>query len=311
MIIQRKTVYLDTLQTLRAFAAINVVVLHAIRTAADYELGLTGLEWLGSWGRSGVDFFFVLSGYLMFHLHGCGGISTRLFAQRRIVRIVPIYWLLTGSYIGILAVFPVLFREAEFDISHIFSSLFFVSNWVKGMYPYIGPGWTLEYEIIFYGIFACTLAVQGLTSIQRLATIAGAIFILVQLTAVGEVAYEFCLGMLAALLRERIACASRQGVLVTCLLLGSILYVGAIWHGQELPRWALYGIPATLIVFALGSLQQLDLPLGRLLGDASYSIYLIQMFTIPFVAKAWDFMGVSRELSSFFVPIVVAVTIIS
>lgn len=303
-----KKVYLDNLQILRAFAALNVVVYHAVISAADYQIGPTGLEWLGEWGRSGVDFFFVLSGYLMFRLHGGANISAKLFTLRRIVRIVPIYWLLTCFYVALVALMPMLFREADFDLSYALWSLLFVSQWIEGSQPYIGPGWTLEYEMIFYGIFALTLTVPRLSGFRLALAIMSSIIMLVLFTKIGSIAYCFCIGIGAAVLRERCAWVIQKRVLVIILMVGLVLYIGTIGHDRILVRWIQYGVPAALIVLALGSMPQLHFSLGVVLGDASYSIYLVQMFTIPFVGKIWGLLSLDTGLSVIFVPIVIVIT---
>jgi peptidoglycan/LPS O-acetylase OafA/YrhL len=73
---------LNNLQVLRAFAAVSVALYHTFYI-------LPGMQIFGSFG---VDVFFVISGYIMARiLHK----SPDFFLRRRIIRIVPPYWLFT------------------------------------------------------------------------------------------------------------------------------------------------------------------------------------------------------------------------
>ncbi len=85
------------LDALRAIAALGVLLSHA-----SYESGATALASYGSLtaqGVAGVTVFFVLSGFLLYRpflaadLDGLRGVRLRDYARRRLLRIVPAYWL--------------------------------------------------------------------------------------------------------------------------------------------------------------------------------------------------------------------------
>jgi len=93
-----------TIQALRAVAALLVVPLHAFETWGErVDSVAPGVKWDN--GAAGVDIFFVISGFVMV-------ISSRrlvdradawlIFLRHRVLRIVPLYWLLTT--VKILAV---------------------------------------------------------------------------------------------------------------------------------------------------------------------------------------------------------------
>jgi exopolysaccharide production protein ExoZ len=143
---------LSNLQVLRGVAALGVVFFHT-----DYRLA-------GDWHTEffGVSTFFVISGFIM-----C--LVTRNnaddFLQKRLVRIVPLYWLST------LAVLVVMFGFAIFDMStwtsgladrpgeslwsYVGRSLFFFP--FEDKYPILNVGWSLNFEMYFYLIFAAAL----------------------------------------------------------------------------------------------------------------------------------------------------------
>src|ERR1700743_3794055 len=86
------------LQALRAIAAWMVIADHALLavTRGDPSSSVTSLAW--ALGDGGVYIFFVISGFIMVHISwndfGQPGAAQR-FMRRRIVRIVPLYWLAT------------------------------------------------------------------------------------------------------------------------------------------------------------------------------------------------------------------------
>jgi exopolysaccharide production protein ExoZ len=88
-----------TIQALRAVAALLVVLLHAFETWGErVDPAAPGVNWDN--GAAGVDIFFIISGFVMV-------ISSRrlvdqagawlIFLRHRVVRIVPLYWLLTKT----------------------------------------------------------------------------------------------------------------------------------------------------------------------------------------------------------------------
>jgi len=170
---------LDSIQVLRAVAAIGVVFTHAITRlstsfpgASEHAL-FTGLGGQLTVGDAGVDLFFVISGFIMLHVHrndfGRPGAPLR-FMLRRILRIVPIYWLLTTLALVFLIFAPQLFTTHYRGI---------YLPWIVGSYlflpiappdwnatPVVGVGWTLNYEMFFYAVFAGALLLPRRLGLQ-------------------------------------------------------------------------------------------------------------------------------------------------
>ena len=94
----RQTTNFLTIQALRAVAALMVVAYHAFDLWAVRITQSSGGYWTN--GAAGVDIFFVISGFVMVvssrKLVGQPG-AALTFMRHRIVRIVPLYWLLTTS----------------------------------------------------------------------------------------------------------------------------------------------------------------------------------------------------------------------
>lgn len=155
-----KTVY--SLQVLRGIAAFMVVLAHTY-AHLDTRHIIQGIPGLADAGIHGVDIFFVISGFVMVYISGDNfgkpGAS-RDFLIRRIIRVVPLYWFYTAAISVLLIFFPGDFSSGQsFDLSHLLASLSFipVENSVGKIFPIHAVGWTLNYEMYFYLIFAFLL----------------------------------------------------------------------------------------------------------------------------------------------------------
>ncbi|MFT4012035.1 MAG: acyltransferase [Paracoccus sp. (in: a-proteobacteria)] len=269
---------LGNIQILRFVAAGMVVLFHVALTARNEGMSAGIIDNFGIWGESGVDIFFVISGLVMVLSQARKHRSAPDFLAERAIRILPMYWILTLLLALLLLVLPQLFNSDSFSPGKTLASLFMV-NWLLGDgMPVLYLGWTLEYEWIFYLAFSLSFAFLplGLTWIPVLAmllalNIAGFI---------GLFAIEFVYGMLIGSWRLRGA----RPLPVPWLFLvlgGFAMMAKAMMAWPELPRHIGYGIPAAMIVAALVWLPQARGRVGMLLGAASYSIYLVQVFAIP------------------------------
>jgi peptidoglycan/LPS O-acetylase OafA/YrhL len=136
---------------LRALAALSVLVFHAsLSTFAD--VGNGALTPYVARLNIGVAVFFVISGFLLYRPmlaartgRGPRG-SVRAYASRRLLRIVPAYWValtLLSAWPGLLGV-----RGIHWWIYYGFLQGY--SNTTASMG--IGPGWTLGCELAFYAL---------------------------------------------------------------------------------------------------------------------------------------------------------------
>lgn len=270
---------ISNIQVLRAFAAINVVFFHIIGTSKSYSQDVDLLKNLEGWGASGVDIFFVISGFVMLHIQILQKRSPFEFFKNRILRVAPIYWALTSFVILLYLIFPSIFRETELTAIWTISSFFFTSSIFTGQNPILYVGWALEWEMFFYLIFSIGLFFRFL-SIQ-------VFFVVFSLTCVAlftknYIVLEFLFGMFVAYAQILCIVSNRQGMIifilgVCCMLLSLLPSVVALGINRVL----LWGVPSIFIVFGLVSCVQINNRLLIYLGDASYSIYLVQILTIP------------------------------
>ncbi|MBX5184461.1 acyltransferase [Rhizobium sp. NZLR5] len=288
------------LQYLRAIAALMVVYFHAILQLAKVNPAVDATAFV--YGETGVDIFFVLSGLVMWLTTSGRAMSPIDFARRRIKRIVPLYWLATLFSAVVALAAPSLLKSTVFDLSHLIASLFFLP-WANAadpstIAPVVVPGWTLNYEMFFYLVFALLLALPEVRRIPAMLAVFAMILIgcwlLPEMTAsrfYGEpIILEFLAGVvLGWLYRQKVLLPNRWAW--AALALGfAFLFINEALMGPE-SRFYAWGIPAIFIVYGAVSIDFSRLPfIGWLnyLGDCSYSIYITHAFTLAFLRVAAD-----------------------
>lgn len=272
---------ISNLQALRAFAAINVVVYHSINTTVGYGHKVPLSGFMEGWGRCGVDIFFVISGFVMAWTQTGNPKTPREFLTHRAVRILPIYWALTLVYIGSFLVAPSSFREFRPDPVHIVGSFLFISDLIYGDHPILAVGWTLEYEMLFYALFAIGIELRRRWAIYLVPAVA--LLILAIAGTAMPIVVEFFFGLVCAKLCKdgRAARAGAVALASGCALLAIRVPSELGWD-----RVAWFGLPSFLIVFGALNCRQIGSRALIYLGDASYSVYLVQVFTIAAVVKA-------------------------
>ncbi|GAB0155130.1 acyltransferase [Chryseobacterium sp. Alg-005] len=142
---------LNNLQILRGISALLVCCFHfrEYLNFPDLKLG----DILFERGSIGVPVFFVISGFIMYFTSQkmtedpCKDIIS--FFKKRIIRIVPLYYLLTFAWIVLGG--SVMYYFKEEGLSRLIHSLLFLPE--KGVFPVVYLGWSLNYEMFFYLVF--------------------------------------------------------------------------------------------------------------------------------------------------------------
>lgn len=149
---------LNNLQILRGISALLVCCFHFREDLNFSKLNLG--ELLFSQGGIGVPVFFVISGFIMTFttqkLNFEDGKTFKkiiIFYKRRIIRIVPLYYLLTFLWILIGGNILLYFKGELF--SRLIHSLLFLPQ--KEMFPVLFLGWSLNFEMFFYLIFGVSV----------------------------------------------------------------------------------------------------------------------------------------------------------
>ena len=280
-----------SIQYLRGVAALGVVVFHA----ADRAGGSFGV------GAAGVDIFFVISGFIMWEVTCRRTPSPGAFLLRRAQRIVPLYWLITLGTAGLAIMAPAALPAMRPTLAHVGQSLLFIPHFAPDglIAPLIVPGWTLSYEIFFYLIFAFALVAPARLRVWLVSAIlAGCVLArplgdahsAVWTTFTDPILLEFGAGVWLGWARSSDWLPGRR----TAALLIGIALVALAWTAISAvdvsqARVFLWGLPAALLVTGFVSLERHRgipaLPAMQLLGDASYSIYLIHGLAISAVGR--------------------------
>ena len=147
------------LQILRALAASLVVADHVVGAVTGVGVASDLFHQPGHLiGHLGVITFFVLSGLIMVRqsssLFGVPGGAFR-FAYRRIVRIVPMYWIATVAWAATTRLGPHPATAKQLLLSLCFIPNFFSP--LERLEPVLAQGWTLNYEMAFYFLFFLAL----------------------------------------------------------------------------------------------------------------------------------------------------------
>jgi exopolysaccharide production protein ExoZ len=170
------SVEVRSIQFLRGVAALGVLGFHAASRAG----GSFGV------GAAGVDIFFVISGFIMWVVTSRRTPKPGQFLARRAERIVPLYWLVTLATATAAILAPSAFPAMRPTASHVVQSLFFIPHRdPTGLIaPLIVPGWTLNYEIFFYLLFAGSLMAPARL---RVWLVSGVLAALVALRPLGDI----------------------------------------------------------------------------------------------------------------------------
>ncbi len=258
----------------------------------------------------GVDLFFLISGFIMMHTaqHLFGQRrEIKMFLLRRLIRIVPLYWLFTGLMIAATLIVPSLLQKAEFSWSHAMLSLLFIPHTAPNgsISPILSLGWTLNYEMFFYALFACAL-------LWRRAAY-----------GIGFMLIVF-LGLLA--LTPHMGFVGQQffgHTILFCFVLGCLLYyrqlhlplaliAAGVWFlwAEHIPHIISHGVPALYLYLGIFYLYpKVQKWLGRfgeglvLLGNASYALYLSHPFTLEVIKQVFKISNLSS--AALYIPIAV------
>jgi peptidoglycan/LPS O-acetylase OafA/YrhL len=284
----------------RGIAAVLVILYHAVQHL-DQAIPMPALKTALQFGHSGVDFFFVISGFIIFFVHARDiGQRDRIghYARQRFTRLMPTYWValalsiamaMLGSNHGILSPDAIL-RSVTLLPSH--------------QEPLMGVAWTLQYEVLFYLLFSLLifsrtlgLAVLALWLGGTIVTAGGVGEGLLPPMVFGIYNLEFLFGVAAAALFRSGAISSPRFILTAGLglfgLASGLENAGVMDGYGPLARFA-YGIPSALMVLGLAEADRrslLRIPSAlRMLGAASYSLYL---FHVLFIAVGWQVLIVT------------------
>ena len=281
-----------SLQVYRAIAAVMVVLFH-MTDLSQRRFGQPFVGNIFSFGYVGVDFFFVLSGFIILYVHGNDiGRAQQIkeYITKRFIRLYPIYWFVASVKIFIIFLIPSLAKSHETDLGYIIKSLLLIP---QEFLPIIGAAWTLSYEVLFYLLFGLAIFIGGRWALKLAIIWTIAIINVLIFKTIGEPIFgtnifvnfllnernlEFILGCLAAYIVLNVKV--KYGKLIA--VVGGLIFLYFSWYvvqGSNVPSFTFtFGLASFLLVVGSSSIEiQKAVKWPKVLvflGDASYSIYL-------------------------------------
>jgi peptidoglycan/LPS O-acetylase OafA/YrhL len=304
------------IQCLRFIAALLVVIFHA--TYYTYErLSPSVALWAN--GGLGVDIFFIISGFVMAitadrFRRPRGWVD---FAIRRLIRVMPLYWLATTAKLMVLLLAPALVLHSTIEWDYILKSYLLIPAYADDgtVAPFHAVGWTLLFEMFFYLIFTLALAFP-----KNPISFCGGILIICALGSAFKpndapaymvyfdpIVLEFLVGMIFA-----------SGAKRWTLHLGACLGLCAIgaafilaWPAFSANQFGLERMigPALLVLGVIGLEPHVRYFPDKFvfLGTASYSLYITHPLIAPFVPAVLRRLGLIWPSSSVLLCIALAI----
>lgn len=277
---------ISSIQVFRAIAAILIVLFHLREIMGKYfQSPLYSEIW--SFGKCGVQFFFVLSGFILLYTHEKEFLQTKKISRyllKRFIIIYPIYWIVTLALTPFWLLIPSFGEQYHKSISSLFSSLLLIP---QEHAPHLGVAWALTHEMFFYLIFCLFF----ITNKFFLACLFYCLIILVNsfypLADYWQVNFLlsinnllFCFGLLIA--AQRLRLRSIKGEYLFCMgclgvIAGSFMTMKTLFSEEAFVLW--FGTCSALIIMASAT-QGIEAWFEnratlKTIGNASYSIYLV------------------------------------
>ncbi|WP_336966233.1 acyltransferase [Sphingobium aquiterrae] len=297
---------LTSIQCLRGIAALMIVLYHCFPQLM--RMGYAGSDFMPL--SSGVDIFFVISGFIMLYSAARSpGRGPGAFLMNRAIRILPLYWLLTVLVAGLALFLPQVLQSSRFEIGHVVASFLMIAaahpvshEWR----PLVIPGWSLNYEMFFYLVFAAGLWLARGRIDRLLPMVGGAILLVAAVplaVAVRGPAVFYTDGIILEFVYGMVACRlflhgwkMGPGLCWALILLGA-LAVACVTYVPFIPRPFSLGLPCLMIFAGVLHLPFRETRWGvgglKLLGDASYSLYLSHWMTLSALGQVWRRLGLA------------------
>jgi exopolysaccharide production protein ExoZ len=291
---------LQLIQLLRGIASMLVVMLHiTVNYEEVYHNKLLGGFFL--FGGSGVDIFFVLSGFIITYTNISSiGKKEKVvpFIKKRFIRILPIYWIIITLLLIFRLLLPQFYNSGISLNGSVLAATYFL---LPGHTMINGVSWSLTNELFFYLLFVVALIIPH-KKISLCLMLSYLLFLFVfalSNTADASNPYlslltfsmniEFFMGVIIALIVSRVNIRWALPMATMGILLFAIgIYFSLnnlVLFPSSFNRVVLFGIPSFFIILGFTTYEiHRKVNMHNIvidLGDASYSIYL---FHLPLVA---------------------------
>ena len=315
---------LESIQHLRGIAALLVVFVHFPTPLARFC------------GSIGVDIFFFISGFIIFISIDKSNYHDKpfTFLKKRLLRIVPLYFLVTTAFILMNVTLNSFHAERQANIPvdmstiTVLKSFLFIPIASDGYYhdPLVFLGWSLNFEMLFYIITFISLIIfrrNFFIPLLLLLLVTGSVSFFIGdfknvyidfLTS--PFLLYFAIGLLLGkyheVLSQRISSFVEPLLFIVLYVFfivmiakdAGYIYEGmpremVVYNGKVIPRIVIWGIPSFIVLisyFALASKCKITNTYLSKLGDRSYSFYLLQIFFIYFLYEVGHKFGRSGKI---------------
>ena len=308
-----------SLQSCRAIAAMLVFLYHLGATVSlEKYFGTLIFYKPFSFGDCGVEFFFVLSGFIIHNAHHKDFFNRQVlvsYIKKRIFRIFPVYWIiLSALYISCLFV-PQLGAIDRMTMQEVIKSFLLIPSTSSGVSvtgaPLIVVAWSLHYEILFYAIVGFFIA-------GRIGTVSIIMIILACwifryqgfeldypfLHISRDYLLLFLMGTMVSYFNQLhvhkvwVSCAvSFIGLfLFISVALDQVYFLG--WYNNF--QTLMFGLSFSLVICGLSNSERAGFVIGgnpvlQVLGNASYSLYLLHFPLISIFCKICVYLGINNK----------------
>lgn len=298
------------LESLRGIAAVFVVVYHSKFDVISGGSAVFNSGWLF------VDFFFVLSGFVMCHAYNeklrCG-LAFGSYFYSRLARLFPLHIFILVCWLPLIAIKYVYFANgfggtdpALTENWQTFFNTFFLINSLGFKAGFNVPSWSISAEFVAYFLFFLFATTLKAKKIQVMVSI-GLTAIIYFLTFVYDGPFEqytydygflrsipaFFLGVFVYLVFESRLEKFRLGSVLESFLITCVVAVLTMVSIQSY-HWAYLSVilfAVSVLVFSVSNgviSKILDTQILRTLGRYSYSIYMVHMLILTSLADLFE-----------------------
>lgn len=301
---------LNLIQASRAIVPLLVLTFHmsfVVNEHFEYNfLNLTTLERVG-----GADYFFVLTGFMIFYVYfkDIGNKDKfRPFLIKRFISIYPFYWIVTFIVCVFFFFIPVGYGYSH-SIKTILGSLS-LFPWQEN--PIIYSAWTLRHNILFYLIFACLIFSKGKT-LKYVIGLWVTLILFINFSNIqidnyfisfifNKVNLNFILGCCCAYIAMNFP-IKHGAVFVTLGISGYLFtWITVLNNLMQLDTYIMYAISATFLILGLVSFDMnKNVRISKIfnyLGNAAYSIYLTHPAFLGLIAIIIKNSGIHNLLGN-------------
>lgn len=311
---QSKPGSIEGVQYLRGVAALMVVFFHSRSYFTDLA------AWTGV-GARGVDIFFVISGFIMAHstrhIEHASSIAREsiAFLTKRIIRVVPLYWVAllwtSGPYwidwLPTATSAMDIYQNHHLELTSLIKDFFFIPHASLDpddegdAYPIVIQGWTLNYEMFFYGLFALAMFFRkhrliAASLVLITLVLSGRLHKFGDITSLfytSKILIEFVFGMMVfhVYIKTQHMSFDRNTLLVLGVIGFVLLNSGSVVND----KFVLAPAAAIITLVFIHAFRDAHVRSLKILGDASYSIYLFHPAVFEFVRGFIRYIGLGKE----------------